>query len=265
MRALVVVEVLLLLFVPAEARAERTREGSYGGLAFAGSAEPFGAGNELERSCTDLGAASCSTPAPLGGGLVAYAGWIPTPDGLGFELMLASVTDYTRPGATYDGVPHTTHGNPLFAEPARDETFIILRTGVALAPRVRVWLASSENLAWSFAGGVGLAWRYMALEREVTSVDGLEDRPYFSRGTSYISPGLSLDASALLRATPTLSVAIGLGLWAETAWGDARSVADPTRMLEGNGKVAPVNTPAYLMAHGLQLFVMPYVGLAFGP
>jgi hypothetical protein len=105
----------------------------------------------------------------------------------------------------------------------------------------------------------------MALEREVTTVGGLEDRPYFSHGTSYFSPGVSVDAAAQIRTTPTLSIAIGVSLWGETAWGDARSVADPSRRLEGNGGVAPVNTPAYLMAHGIQVFVLPYVGLAFGP
>jgi hypothetical protein len=136
---------------------------------------------------------------------------------------------------------------------------------VAVAPRVRAWLSSSERIAWSFALGIGLAWRYMALEREVTTVDGLQDHPYLSPGTSYVSPGVSIDASAHIVTTPTLSIALGVGLWGETAWGNTRSVADPTRLLEGESKVAPVNTPAYLMAHGLQLFVMPYVGLAFGP
>ena len=35
----------------------------------------------------------------------------------------------------------------------------------------------------SLAFGPGVAWRYMALEREVTTDLGLEDRPYFPTGT----------------------------------------------------------------------------------
>jgi hypothetical protein len=253
---------LALFLFAGEARAA---EGAYGGMAFVGSIEPFGAGNELERGCQDLGAAQCSTPAPFGGGIMGYAGWIPRPDGLGFEVLFGMFADYTRPSATYDGVPHVAHGNPLWATPPRDESFVILRGGGVLAPRVRAWVNPNEAVAWSFAGGLGLAFRYMALEREVTSTDGLEDRPYFSKGTSYWSPGVSLDAAAHLRTTPTLAVALGLSLWGETAWGNARSVADPTRTLAGNGKVAPAHTPAYLMAHGIQIYAMPYIGLAFGP
>jgi hypothetical protein len=251
-----------LLLAPGSARAV---DGAYGGLALAGSLEPFGAGNELERSCADLGAASCSTPVPFGGGLFGYVGWIPTDSRIGYEVMFGGFVDYTRPSASYDGVPHVAHGNPLFAAPPRDETFIILRGGGVLAPRVRTWFNRGAPVTWTLAGGLGLAFRYMALEREVTADGGLEDRPYFSHGTSYWSPGVSLDGAAHVRTTPTLAVALGLSLWGETAWGNTRSVADPTRILEGNGKAAPINTPAYLMAHGVQIMVMPYVGLTFGP
>jgi hypothetical protein len=250
---------LVLLASPA-----RAAEGPYGGLALAGSLEPFGAGNELERSCADLGAASCSTPMPLGGGILGYAGFVPRGTPLGFEVLVGGSVDYTRPSAHYDGVPHVAHGNPLFAAPPRDETFIILRGGGLVAPRVRTWIRAN-GVSWTFAGGLGVAFRYMALEREATAEGGLEDRPYFSQGTSYWSPGVSLDAAAHVTTTPTLAIALGLSLWGETAWGNTRSVADTTRLLEGNGKVAPINTPAYLMAHGLQVMFMPYVGLAFGP
>lgn len=262
MRALTMAFLASLLAFVGRARAEPARQGAYGGLALAGSLEPFGANNELQRGCTDLGAAVCSTPVPFGGGMFGYAGGMVGTVGL--EIMAGGFMDYTRPSATFDGVPHKPHGNPLVSTPRREETFIILRGGAVLAPRARVWV-DAGRVAWSFAGGVGLSYRYMALEREVTTDGALEDRPYFSHGTPYISPGLSLDASAQIRSTPTLALSIGLGLWAETAWGSTRAVADPTRTLQGSGKVEPVATPPYLMAYGLQLLLLPYLGLAFGP
>jgi hypothetical protein len=54
-------------------------------------------------------------------------------------------------------------------------------------------------------------------------------------------------------------------LWLESAWQSTRSVADPSRFLAGNGGEYPVATPAYRTASGLQLFVLPSIGLAFGP
>ncbi len=236
--------------------------GLYGGLAMAASLEPFGSGTDMQRHCADLGAADCGTPMPLGAGFFGYVGWALPP--FGVEVMLAGFADYDRPAAHYDGVTHAPHGNPLLSVPKRDETFILFRGGGALALRGRyTW----ERPRWqpSVAAGLGLAYRYMALEREVTADGGLEDRPYFPTGTPYASPAVTVDGSMQYRATPKVAFVLGLGIWMESAWSSTRSVADPTRTLAGNAHVEPIATPAYEMAHGLQIYFMPYVGLQLGP
>jgi hypothetical protein len=253
-----------MLLAAASAQADEPVEASrgwYGGMAMGPSLEPFGAGSELDRGCTDLGAASCSTPMPLGGMLLVHVGMMEMPWGV--ELMVQGGVDYAHPTATFDGVPHKPYGNPLLSSPAREEKFIILRGGATAGVRVRRWI-DGPSVRWSFAGGLGVSYKYMALEREVTTTGGLEDRPYFSHGTPYVSPALSLDAAAHARATATLAVSFGLSVLGETAWSNTRSVADPTRMLVGNSDVAPVATPAYRMASSVQVLVVPYIGLAFG-
>lgn len=240
----------------------RPAQGIYGELDFTGMLEPFGAGNELQRSCQDLGAADCSRAQPIGGGFMGHVG---TMRGrYGVELMIGALGDFQLPSAQYDGVTHEPFGNPLLAKPQREETFIILRTGGMLAARGRYTI---DGRRWreSIAGGIGIAYRYMALEREATSASGLEDRPYFPTGTHYISPALSLDASLQYRTTPTLAFAFGLGIWIENAGSNTRSSADYGRQLAGNGQVAPIATPAYAMAYGPQVLFLPHIGLAFGP
>ena len=237
-------------------------DGLYGGLAVAGSLEPFGSGTDMQRHCTDLGATDCGTPMPLGAGFFGYVGWARPP--FGIEVMVAGFGDYARPSARYDGTTHATHGNPLLSVPKRDETFIIFRGGGALALRGRyTW--GRPRWQPSVAAGLGLAYRYMALEREVTADGGLEDRPYFPTGTPYISPAVTIDGSMQYRATPKVAFVFGLGIWMESAWSSTRSVADPNRTLAGNAHVAPIATPAYEMAHGPQIYFLPYVGLQLGP
>lgn len=241
---------------------DRPARGTYGELDFTGMLEPFGAGTDMQRHCEDLGAADCSRGFPVGGGFMGNVGVMRGRYGL--EVMLGTLGDFQRPSAHFDGVTHEPYGNPLLARPARDETFIILRTGGMLAVRGR-YTVDGRRWRESVAFGIGLAYRYMALEREATSTTGLEDRPYFPSGTHYVSPALSLDASLQYRTTPTLAFTFGLGLWLENAGSDTKSTADYGRTLAGNGQVAPLATPAYDMAHGPQLLVLPHVGLAFGP
>ena len=240
----------------------RPFRGVYGGLAMVGVMMPLGAGNELGRGCEELGAADCTSSIPWGGGFTGHVGiatgW------LGYELFLGALGDVQRPSARYDGATHLAYGNPLLSNPRREETFVVLRAGVMLAPRVR-FVSETDDSRLSLAVGPGLAWRHMALEREVTTDGGQEDRPYFSPATSYVSPALSLEASWQIRSTRTLAIDLGLGVWLETAWGNTRSVADAARTAAGSGKVYPLATPPYRMASGLQVLVLPTVGLAFGP
>lgn len=239
--------------------------GVYGGVALTGLVEPFGAGDDVQRKCQDLGAADCSNPPPLGGGFTAWAGL--ARGAWGYEVFFGVLGDYHHPSAHYDGKTHVPDGDPLLSTPPRDETFILVRAGGMIAARVR---RSWNGPRWrpSLALGAGVAWRYVALEREVTTTPatgGLEDRPYFPTGTTYVSPGVSAEAQLAWRATPTLAVTFTLGGWIESAWSSTRSAADPDRAVSGNGQTLPIATPAYEIAHGLQFFVLPSVGLAFGP
>lgn len=234
----------------------------YGALAAGPSLEPFGGGSELDRGCVDLGAASCATPVPLGAMLLAHAGYAKA--GLGFELAFAGGVDISRPSATFDGTTHKPYGNPLLSAPAREEDFILLRGGGTLALRARV-LRPGPRVGWTFAAGLGASYKYMALEREVTTTTGLEDRPYFSRGTGYVSPTLSLDGALLVRAGASTALSLGVTVLGEMAWQGTRSVADDTRHVAGDGAVLPIATPAYRMASGPQIFLVPYLGVTFGP
>ncbi len=241
---------------------DRKSAGIYGQLDYVGSLEPFGSGTSQRSHCADLGAQSCSGGFPIGGGFMGHAGVMR--GRYGFEAMLAALGDFQFPSAHFDGAVHEPYGNPLLANPPRDETFILLRAGGILAARGR-YTVDGRKWRESVALGIGLAYHFMTLERQATSVSGLEDRPYFSPGTSYFSPGLSLDGQLEFRATPTLAFEFGLGIWIEDAWSNTKSRADDNRYLTGNGASMPIATPAYDMARGIQFFLMPHFGFAFGP
>lgn len=246
-----------------EARPQEPSEASpwYGSASLGASLAPFGAGTEWDRGCTALGAAECSGGFPVGPALAGYVGF--RHETFGFEWFLASAAELYRPEAHFDGVVHEPFVNPLYAAPARDETFIIVRSGFVTGPRLR-YTTSGNTWRGSVAAGVGLAYRYLALVREATSTEGQEDRPYFSKGTGYFSPALTLDTALHIRATSTLAVALGIAWNMETAWDDARSRLDDGRRLAGNGAEFPIATPPYRMASGLQFTFSPYVGLVFG-
>ncbi|MEO6418328.1 MAG: hypothetical protein ABIP39_02910 [Polyangiaceae bacterium] len=234
----------------------------YGGFGLAGTLEPGGSGNELETHCSDLGAASCGTPIPIGGALFGYVGIARKQ--LGLEVMLGAMGDLHRPSASFDGAPHTPYGNPLISMPKREESFIILRGGGLLAVRGR-YTSQTARLRKTIAAGIGASYKQMALEREVTSDTGLEDRPYFPSGAGYFSPALSFDGALQYRASSTTAVSFGLFVWMETAWSGAKAPGDPHRILAGEGGFTPVATPEYRMASGLQIFIGPYIGVQFGP
>ena len=140
---------------------------------------------------------------PFGGVLMGHVGLLRMPWSV--ELAFAGSFDYSHPTAHFDGVPHKPFGNPLLSAPPRDETFILVRGGATVLARVRRWW-DGPHTRWTLAAGIGASYKYMALEREVDADGGLEDRPYFSHGTPYVSPAVGLDGSALLRSTPTLAI-----------------------------------------------------------
>ena len=246
--------------------AERTFEGIYGGFNLAFYAMPGGSKNSVESSCDALGASTCDAPTPIGGGLNGYIGYSFNP--IGFELFLGGMADIVEPVAHFDGVKGSAI-NPLIAAPARDEKFRFVRGGGLGALRVRASFQSAK-FRLSAAGGVGLGYKKIAMQRTTDATDGSGARNVtVSDAKGYLSPGISLDLSVQYRVTQTVSLSLGALLWLENAGTSARTTASDERL----GSVNPANpqvpsplaTPEYDMANGSQIFVGPYLGMQFGP
>ncbi len=241
--------------------------GLYGGFAFMALGLPGGSGNEIETRCNDLGASSCATPMPIGGGLMGYLGYSFAP--IGFEVMLGGEFDQVKPKANFNGYggPNTS-SNPSLTGPPRTEQFTFLRTGGVLAVRARVNL-EGKNLRASLAAGPGVSYKYALLsERRATSTDGrnLQDI-YAPNGKSYASPAVTADASVQWRMTHSVALTLGMLLWLESSsFTDVRASGDLHRFMAADGQTpAAITTPPYQITSGAQMFLGPYLGLQFGP
>lgn len=242
---------------------ERSGEGVYGGFGLVGGVVATGLNNELELRCARLGAHSCTTPSPLGGGVFGYLGYGWNP--IGLEFMLGGLFDSAVHRAKFDGVSQE-NVSPLFSDPARDERFLFLRLGGLGAARARFSL-QTRALRVSAAVGVGLSYKIMQMERRATATDGsgLRDPAFVPDSVSYLSPGLSFDLSAQWRLTPTVALALGMFGWLENAGSDTRAAPDPNRVMVSQNRVVPIHTPGYQLASATQLFLGPYLGMQFGP
>jgi hypothetical protein len=249
-----------------EANAEEARSyrGIYGGVALAGAFVPGGSGNELEFRCTQLGAESCETPSPVGGGLMGFVGYSWNPVGL--ELVLAGLGDVASQKATMTGKvgPNV---NPALGKPAREETFLFVRAGGSAAIRARVQI-QTEAFRVALAGGFGASYKVLNMTRDVEATDGsgLRSVPYVQTGVTYFSPAVTGDLSVQLRVSSTMAIALGTSLWIENAGSDVRAPGDSTQVLASSNQLpVPLDTPNYNLATGTQFFLTPYVGLQFGP
>jgi hypothetical protein len=244
------------------AREERTFDGLYGGLGLFGMMEPGGNHNEVQEHCSQLDATSCTSPSPIGGGLMGWVGYAWHP--VGIELFLAGEYDQNTPSATFLG-PTSPLENPLAVGVQRVEQFAFLRVGGMGAVRARLSF-QTERIRGSFAAGFGLSVKDMLFERDTKSNNGGENVYTDKSGHTYVSPALSLDASIALRVSPSVAVALGLMGWFEAAGQSVQSKASPDAYI-GSGSVTPVpiSTPSYHLATSTQIFVGPYLGLQFGP
>ena len=244
------------------AEVERSFDGLYGGLGLFGMMEPGGNHNEVQEHCTQLEATSCTSPAPIGGGLMGWVGYAWHP--IGIELFFAGEYDQTTPSATFLG-PTSNLENPLAAGVQRVEQFAFLRLGGMGAVRARVSF-QSRRIRGSFAAGFGLSFKDMLFERDSKSNNGGENIYTDKSGHTYVSPALSLDGSIALRVSPSVAVALGLMGWFEAAGQGVQSKPSPDAYI-GSSSVTPtpIATPAYHLASSSQLFVGPYIGVQFGP
>jgi PEGA domain-containing protein len=244
--------------------AERAFEGIYGGFGLTGLFAVGGQGTDLETRCDGLGASSCDTPGAIGGGAFGYVGW--TWDPVGFELMLAGSGDTVQETAHFG--TGAAAANPL-AQPPRDEKFTFARFGGMAALRVRASV-QGRLLRGTIAGGVGLSYKKMVMERRTTTTDGTNRTDGYVPGddVAYVSPAITIEAALQFRVTPTIALAVGLETWAENA-----SIAGSNSVPPGTGRLltaanqtpAAIATPAYHLATGPQVFLGPFLGMQFGP
>ncbi len=244
--------------------AERALEGLYGGFGLTGLFGVGGQGTDLETRCDALGASSCETPQPIGGGAFGYLGW--TWDPVGFEFMLAGSGDTVQETAHFGTGPAAA--SPL-AQPPRDEKFTFARFGGMAAVRVRASL-QGRVVRGTIAGGVGLSYKKLVMERRTTTTDNTnrQDNYVPDGDVAYVSPAITLEAALHVRITPTIALAVGLETWAENASiAGTNSVGPQTGRLlaAANQTPAPIATPAYSLATGPQVFLGPFLGMQFGP
>jgi PEGA domain len=240
--------------------AARAFEGFYGGVGLMGAVGVGGQGTELETNCNTLGAASCETPSATGGGLFGYVGWTWNP--VGFELFLVGLGDQTKQVAHFTG--RGTMAQLPASLPSRDETFQFIGAGGGAALRAR---ASFQNrvVRGSLAGGVGFAYREIFLNHDVAATDGSgANASYSPKNVGYASPAISVEGAIQIRVGATIGIAVGLQLWADNA-----SIAGSNSVPPAQGHVlsngVPIPTPAYHLASGPQILLLPFVGIQFGP
>jgi hypothetical protein len=241
---------------------ERALEGIYGGFGFLETNGLGGMGTELATNCPSLGATTCSTPSPLGGGAFGYVGWTWNP--VGFELFVTGTGDDASQKAIYNGT--TASGGALVpaSAPARTETFSFVRFGGMAAIRARA-MFQTRRIRGTVAGGVGLSFHEMVMKRSATDSAGESNQYVPPSGVGYLSPAISAEAAIQIRFTQTLGLSIGLQLMVDNASiaGSNSVPAGPPLPLGASGSTIP--TPEYHLATGPQVTLGPFVGLAFGP
>lgn len=236
-----------------------TFEGVYGGLLLGASLEPAGATSTLDEACAAVGAVSCSSSAPVGATLGAYAGY--TWDPVGLELFAGGSADYSAPSAKFDGVVQPG-SNALLTGAARTEDFRIVRVGLLGAVRARATY-HTERFRLSAALGPGVAYRFFEMDRTATlsSNTALIDTYHPTNVTDYWAPALSFDVSGQLRLSEHVAFVVGVDAWIENAGTGAVTAPDGLRFLGPS----PLRTPSYRLASGTQFYLWPYLGLQFGP
>ena len=238
-----------------------TFDGLYGGVQLHGMFLPSGSGNTLDDSCDTLGATACEGGLPAGGGIGGYIGYAFAP--LGFEVLLLAGGDVNSPAAEFDGSTGSDI-NPLVAAPARDEEFLIGRFGGGGALRLRL-LIPFDRFRVTGALGFGLGYKFAILKRDTMSRVDEGTSETSDDGQGYVTPVLSMELAGQIRIAGRTSLALGFNLWLEHAGSDLQTEPIRNAVITGGAIPRPLNTPAYDMATGTQVFIGPFVGFQFGP
>jgi hypothetical protein len=250
-----------------QGEAEHAYNGLYGGFGLFGAFGIGGMGTTIETNCPTLGAVSCDTPNPAGGGAFGYIGY--TWDPVGFELAIAAMADQDKEKATFSASSSSTSSLLPATNPARVETFSFLRIGGLAALRARVAF-QSHLLRGTIAAGPGVSYRLIQMERDAAETGGAgRTDKYVPGAVGYLSPALSMEAALHVRLSATVALAVGVEFWADNASiAGSNSVAPaPGHALTGSGNAqpAPIQTPAYNLATGPQVLIGPFLGMQFGP
>ena len=246
----------------------RPLEGVYGGFGLLMTLLPGGTNSSMQKLCEgprppELTGCSGETGG-IGGGLTGFLGYHWDP--VGVELFLGAQYDQATPSQKWVGAST----DPGFgSDPPRTEDFTVRRVGGLGALRVRLTL-QGEKLRFSVAGGVGLSYRSVLLTRTATrDSDGATDK-LVPDAQGYLSPVLSLEPSLQYRLGAHTAIALGFSVLAESPRAFDQIPTTPGEKLHGfsNGPGAPasaINTPAYELATGTQVFIGPFIGMMFGP
>jgi hypothetical protein len=246
---------------------DRPYQGVYGGFGFLFMDSVSSQGTELDTNCDTLGADSCQTASPVGGGGFGYVGY--TWDPVGFELMIGGGGDTMQEKATFSNTTSTTAALPM-ASPGRVETFTFVRGGGLGALRAR----ASFQTSWvrgTIAGGLGVSYHEVIAKRDaVRSSSGgssslPSEIPYVPDPVGYLSPALSIEAAAQFRVSSTIGISVGVEMWADSA-----SIAGKNTSAGGPLQPFDVTQPPavqyqYHLASGPQVMIGPFLGMHFGP
>ncbi len=245
----------------------RGYQGLYGGFGALFMDGITSQGTELDTNCSTLGADSCQTANPIGGGGFGYVGY--TWDPVGFEVMIGGGYDQMQEKATFTG--QTASGTVLpTANPGRTETFSYARVGGLGAVRARVAFQTGF-IRGTVAGGVGVSYRELFAQREAHSNDGT-DVTYPPSPVGYFSPALSIEAAAQFRVSPTIAIQLGVEMWAESAsiagknsWSAGPLMPFDQGAPSASGGFTQSQAHEYHIATGPQVTLGPFLGMQFGP
>lgn len=244
-------------------------DGVFGGFTLAPLWTPGGTGSSIQSDCAAKATptlASCETPSGFGGGVGGYVGYSWDPVGIEFYGAL----QYDQRTLKNDWNAAST--DPGFGpDPARFEAFHIRRIGGMGIARVRLQYHPKPWLRLSFAGGAGISYRAMHLERNTTSKAASEadvQRDTFSSNSvGYWSPVVSLEPSVSYRVTRTMAVQVGMQIFLDAPATFLNGKNNPSTNAEGNHALGArgLATPSYQLASDMQVFIGPFVGMQFGP
>lgn len=239
-------------------------EGVYGGFTVLGMFTPGGTGNSIEQQCASppLELASCDAGGGAGGGLGGFIGYHWDP--VGMELFLGGYYDQM---SMNDDWSASSTDPGLGPDPARTEEFSLRRGGGVALARVRLTHQWSR-VRLGFALGAGVSYRVLSLERETRAKDDLAVRDHFlSDLSSYVSPVVGFEPSAMLRLTRGTAISVGAQIFLDApatflnGGENPRSQPEATHALGRRG----LSTPSYELASNMQIYIGPFIGMMFGP